>query len=103
METELKALKEMVTELRQARYDWKAQAGPRLAMAGVTDHDRGSCRYSVDACIRGDRSARARTADELDASPGTACAFQGIGLCRGATKPGSGAHTRTAVPYRRAH
>jgi hypothetical protein len=27
METELKALKEMVTELRQARDDWKAQAG----------------------------------------------------------------------------
>ena len=26
METELKALKEMVTELRQARDDWKAQA-----------------------------------------------------------------------------
>ena len=26
-ETELKALKEMVTELRQARDDWKAQAG----------------------------------------------------------------------------
>ena len=27
METEMKALKEMVTELRQARDDWKAQAG----------------------------------------------------------------------------
>jgi hypothetical protein len=27
METELKALKEMVTELRQARDDWKAQPG----------------------------------------------------------------------------
>jgi hypothetical protein len=27
METELKALKDMVTELRQARDDWKAQAG----------------------------------------------------------------------------
>jgi hypothetical protein len=27
METELKALKEMVSELRQARDDWKAQAG----------------------------------------------------------------------------
>jgi len=27
METELKALKEMVTELRQARDDWKAHAG----------------------------------------------------------------------------
>ena len=27
METELKALRDMVTELRQARDDWKAQAG----------------------------------------------------------------------------
>jgi hypothetical protein len=27
METELKALKDMITELRQARDDWKAQAG----------------------------------------------------------------------------
>ncbi len=41
METELKALKEMVTELRQARDDWKAQAGrtPLWPAAPITAGD----------------------------------------------------------------
>jgi len=44
METELKALKDMVTELREARDDWKAQAGRAPALAGATDHGPGSRR-----------------------------------------------------------
>jgi hypothetical protein len=36
METELKALKEMVTELRQARDDWKAQAGRAWSAPPIT-------------------------------------------------------------------
>ena len=52
METELKALKEMVTELRQARDDWKAQAGraspwPAPPIAAVAPADAPSALASA--------------------------------------------------------
>ena len=98
METELKALKDMVTELRQARDDWKAQAGHLvLAARPIT------ARAPADTPSAPASAPTAAPEPERPTSwiprRVTACAFHGIGLFRGATKkPGSGAHT----PSRRA-